>query len=102
VFDRVREDRRKYKTMPAADLVNMAVNETLSRTFLTSSMTLLSILAVLLFGGPVLSGMSIAMIFGIIIGTYSSIFVASAIVIYFGLGFRGKEHNKVEGFQLPQ
>ncbi len=102
VFDRVREDRRKYKTMPATQLIDLATNETLSRTFLTATTTILAIAAIVAFGGPVLQGMSIAMIWGIFIGTYSSIFVASAIVLWFGLGFEGGEKKKVEGFQLPQ
>jgi preprotein translocase subunit SecF len=99
VFDRVREDRRKYKTMPAAELVDLATNSTLSRTMLTSVTTLLSAAAIMIFGGAVLKGMSIAIVFGIVLGTYSSIFVASAIVLLFGIDGGTSEKKKVQGFQ---
>ncbi len=84
VFDRVREVRRKYKQMPTTQVIDIATNQTLSRTFLTAGTTLIAITAIAVFGGPVLQGMSLAMIWGIIIGTYSSIFVAAAVIIWFG------------------
>ncbi|MSP68453.1 MAG: protein translocase subunit SecF [Alphaproteobacteria bacterium] len=83
VFDRVRENLRKYKTMPLADLIDLSVNETFARTIITSATTLLSVLAIAFFGGEVIRGFAIAMIFGIVVGTYSSVFVASALVLYF-------------------
>ncbi|MFO1142915.1 MAG: protein translocase subunit SecF [Amaricoccus sp.] len=85
VFDRVREVLRKYKKMPLAEVMNLALNETLSRTVMTVTTTLIALVAILLFGGPTVSGFAFAVIFGVIIGTYSSIYVASAVVIYFGV-----------------
>ena len=85
VFDRVREVLRKYKKMPLADILNLALNETLSRTVMTSSTTLIALLAIYFFGGPVVEGFAAAVIFGVLIGTYSSIYVASAVVLYFGI-----------------
>jgi preprotein translocase subunit SecF len=85
VFDRVREVLRKYKKMPLADVLNLALNETLSRTVMTSMTTLIALVAIFLFGGPVVHGFSAAVIFGVLIGTYSSIYVASAVVLYFGI-----------------
>lgn len=82
VFDRVRENLRKYKTMPLRDLLDMSVNQTLSRTTMTSATALLALFALYVFGGEVLRGFSLAMIWGIVIGTYSSIFVASALLLY--------------------
>ncbi|MEX1251469.1 MAG: protein translocase subunit SecF [Hyphomonas sp.] len=88
VFDRVREVRRKYKQMPSVEIIDIATNETLSRTFLTMGTTLVAVLCITLFGGPVLRDMSIAMLWGIFIGTYSSIFFASAIIIWLGTDIR--------------
>ncbi len=85
VFDRVRENMRKYKAMPFTQLLDLSVNETLSRTILTSSTTLLAVLMLFLFGGEVIRGFSFAMLFGIIVGTYSSIWVASALLVYLGV-----------------
>jgi preprotein translocase SecF subunit len=85
VFDRVREKLRKYKKMELKQLLNLALNKTLSRTLLTSGTTLLVLLVIYLFGGPVLNGFAFALLFGILIGTYSSIFVASALLLYTGI-----------------
>lgn len=82
VFDRVRENLRKYKTMPLKDLLDLSVNQTLSRTTMTSATALLALLALYIFGGEVLRGFSLAMIWGVVVGTYSSIFVASAVLLY--------------------
>lgn len=82
VFDRVRENLRKYKTMPLWELLDMSINQTLSRTTMTSATALLALFALYVFGGEVLRGFSLAMIWGIVIGTYSSIFVASALLLY--------------------
>ncbi|MEO1659328.1 MAG: protein translocase subunit SecF, partial [Pseudomonadota bacterium] len=81
VFDRVREEMRKYKKMALDAVIDLALNGTLSRTLLTSGTTLLALLAIFFLGGPVLRGMSFALIFGVIIGTYSSVFVASSILL---------------------
>ena len=85
VFDRVREVLRKYKKLPLPEVMNIALNETLSRTVMTSLTTLIALVAILIFGGPTVSGFAFAVIFGVICGTYSSIYVASAVVIYFGV-----------------
>ena len=89
VFDRIRENLRKYKKMPLINLMNLAINETLSRTVLTSAVTFLAVLALYLFGTEVIHGFSFAMLFGIIIGTYSSIFVAASMLLAFGVKREG-------------
>lgn len=85
VFDRIREDLRKYKKMPLAELLNMAVNQTLSRTLVTSGTTLLALIALYLFGGEIIAMFVTALIFGIIVGTYSSIFVGAQLLIYMNI-----------------
>src|SRR5258708_31890805 len=82
IYDRVRESMRKYRTMPFRDLINLALNETLSRTILTVSTVALAVLSLLVFGGEVLKGFSIAMIWGIVIVTYSSLFIAAPLLYY--------------------
>ena len=82
VFDRVRENLRKYKTMPLPELINRSLNETMSRTIITGGSTLLVLLALFVFGGEVIRGFSFAMIWGVIVGTYSSIFIASPLLLY--------------------
>ncbi|ABI76899.1 protein-export membrane protein SecF [Hyphomonas neptunium ATCC 15444] len=99
VFDRIREIRRKYKQMPATEVIDIATNQTLSRTFLTGGTTLIAILAIAIFGGPVLQGMSVAMIWGIIIGTYSSIYFAAAIVLMLGVDINRKPVEDTPGFE---
>ena len=81
VFDRVREMMKVHKTMPIEEVVNLAINKTLSRTLITSGTSLLTTLVLLIFGGEVIRAFAFTMFFGVIIGTYSSIFVASAIVV---------------------
>ena len=85
VFDRVRENLRKYKKMPLKEVMNLALNETLSRTFMTVFTVLIALASLLFFGGPVVFGFAFATIFGVVIGTYSSIWVASAIVLWLGV-----------------
>jgi SecD/SecF fusion protein len=85
VYDRVRENLRKYKKMPIEQLLDISMNETLSRTILTGVTTLLALGALYLWGGEVIASFTIAMIFGILIGTYSSIFVAGPLLILFKL-----------------
>ncbi len=85
VYDRVRENLRKYKQMPLAELLNLSINGTLSRTLLTSVTTLLALSALYFFGGEVLAGFSFAMIWGVLVGTYSSIFIAVPLLVYMNL-----------------
>ena len=80
VFDRVRENLRRFKKLDLKALLNLSINETMSRTVMTSGTTLLALIALLVLGGDVIRGFVFAMTFGIVIGTYSSIFVASAIL----------------------
>ncbi len=85
LYDRVRENLRRYKTMPLPDLLNRSVNDVLARTLLTSGTTLLAVLALFFFGGLVLKGFSFALIWGILIGTYSSVYVAMALLLHLKL-----------------
>ncbi len=85
VFDRVRENLRKYKKRPLKEVLNISINETLSRTFMTSLTTLLALIALFVLGGDVIRGFVFAMIWGVIVGTYSSIFVATTILIWLGV-----------------
>jgi preprotein translocase SecF subunit len=82
IYDRMRETMRKHRTMPLRDLINLALNETLARTIITASTTILAVLSLLLFGGEVLRGFSIALLWGMIIGTYSSLFIAGPVLYY--------------------
>ena len=82
IFDRIRENLRKYSKIPIGEISDISTNETLSRTVITSLTTLLALLSIYLFGGEILKGFSFAMIIGVIIGTYSSIFVATPILNY--------------------
>ena len=85
VFDRLRENLVKYKTMPLRDVMNLSVNETLSRTLMTSITTLIAVGSMLVFGGDVIRGFSFAIFMGVLLGTYSSVFVAKNIVLMIGL-----------------
>jgi preprotein translocase subunit SecD len=85
VFDRVRENLRKYKKKPLSEVLNISINETLSRTVMTSVTTLLALLALFVLGGDVIRGFVFAMIWGVIVGTYSSVFVASVILLWLGV-----------------
>ena len=89
VYDRVRENLRRYKTMPLTELLNRSINETLSRTVMTSLTTLLALLALYFLGGEVIRGFSFAMIWGVIIGTYSSISLAVPLLLYMHVRHRG-------------
>lgn len=84
-FDRIRENMRKYKKMPLWDLLDLSINETLSRTILTAGTVFLAVLALYIFGTEVIHGFSFAMLFGTVLGTWSSIFVASPLLMFFGL-----------------
>ncbi len=81
VYDRVRENLRKYKTMPMEELADLSLNQTLSRTMMTSLTTLLALFALYFFGGEVIAGFVFAMIWGVVVGTYSSIFIAVALLL---------------------
>ncbi|CAA7613260.1 Protein translocase subunit SecF [Magnetospirillum sp. LM-5] len=102
IYDRVRENLRKYKAMPVYDLLNLAVNETLARTFLTVATVFITVLALLVFGGEVLHGFSVAMLWGLIVGTYSSVFVALPVLIYFNLRSGADREDEEQGTEaLP-
>ena len=81
IFDRVRENLRKYSDIKIYELSNISINETLSRTLITSVTTLLALISIFFFGGEILKGFSLAMIFGVIFGTYSSIYIANTILV---------------------
>ncbi|MGY3670482.1 protein translocase subunit SecF [Marinovum sp. KMM 9989] len=85
VFDRVRENLMKFKKRPLREVLNLSINETLSRTFMTSVTTLLALIALFVLGGDVIRGFVFAMIWGVIVGTYSSIFVASTVLLMLGV-----------------
>ena len=85
VFDRVRENLRKYKQKALKDVLNLSINETLSRTLMTSVTTMLALLSLFILGGDVIRGFVFAMMWGVFIGTYSSIFVATAILLVLGV-----------------
>jgi len=85
IFDRIRENLRKYSKISIADISNTSINETLSRTLITSITTLLALFSIYIFGGAILKGFSFAMIIGVIVGTYSSIFVATPVLNYTGV-----------------
>jgi preprotein translocase subunit SecF len=85
VFDRLRENRRKFKKMPLRELIDLSVNETLSRTVITGLTALLALSGLAIFGGESLRPLSIVLLFGIVIGTYSSIYVASPIILLWGV-----------------
>ncbi len=81
IFDRVRENLRKYADVKIFELTNISINETLSRTIITSVTTLLALLSIFIFGGEILKGFSLAMILGVIFGTYSSIYIANPVLV---------------------
>ena len=81
IFDRVRENLRKYSDIKIYELTNISINETLSRTLITSVTTLLALLSIFFFGGEILKGFSLAMIFGVVFGTYSSIYIANTVLV---------------------
>jgi len=81
IFDRVRENLKKYSDIKIFELTNISINETLSRTLITSITTLLALLSIFFFGGEILKGFSLAMIFGVVFGTYSSIYIANTVLV---------------------
>jgi len=102
VYDRIRENLRKFKKKPLPEVLNIAINDTLSRTILTSLTTLLALIALYVLGGSALKGFSFAMIWGVFVGTYSSIFVASPLLLALKLkrgANTGGERKDVSGFK---
>lgn len=85
VFDRTRELMRRYKTMPTDELLNLSINSTMSRTVMTATTTALSLLALVLFGGRAIEGFAQVMLFGVVVCTYSAIFISSPVLIYIGM-----------------
>jgi preprotein translocase subunit SecF len=85
IYDRVRENLRRYKTMSLPELIDRSVDETLARTVMTSLTTLLALIALLVFGGPVIRGFTFAMIWGVLVGTYSTIYIASPLLLHLNL-----------------
>jgi preprotein translocase subunit SecF len=98
IFDRLRENLIKYKKMPLRDVMNLSVNETLSRTVMTSGTTLLALIALLALGGDVIRGFVFAIFWGIIVGTYSSVFVAKNVVLMLGVNREPKDTDKGNQF----
>ena len=99
VFDRVRENLRRYKARPLMEVLNLSINETLARTMMTSVTTLLALVALYVLGGDVIRGFTFAMIWGVIVGTYSSIFIASPILLRLGVKRDWDKDNGAAGTQ---
>ncbi len=97
IYDRIRENLLKYTKISISDVSNLSINETLARTIITSATTLLALVSIYVLGGEILRGFSFAMILGVIIGTYSSIFVASPILKFFKVSYKTleKEDEKI-------
>ena len=97
IYDRIRENLGKYHKLDISNIANLSINETLSRTIITSVTTLLALFSIFILGGEILRGFSFAMILGVLIGTYSSIFVASPILKYFKVSYKTleKEEEKI-------
>ena len=97
IYDRIRENLSKYNKISISDIANLSINETLARTIITSTTTLLALFSIYFLGGEILRGFSFAMILGVIIGTYSSIFVASPMLKFFKVSYKTleKEEEKI-------
>ncbi|SPJ23754.1 protein translocase subunit SecF [Palleronia abyssalis] len=102
IFDRLRENLIKYKSRALKDVMNLSVNETLSRTVMTSGTTLIALIALLVLGGDVIRGFVFAITWGIIVGTYSSVFVAKNIVLFLGVKRDWSKPDKTEGNQFAK
>ncbi len=102
VFDRVRENLRKFKKRSLIEVMNLSINETMSRTVMTSVTTLLALISLFVLGGDVIRGFVFAMIWGVVVGTYSSIFIASAILLWTGVKRDWSRSNAEAGTQVPQ
>ena len=88
IFDRVRENLKKFMDIKIFELTNISINETLSRTIITSATTLLALLSIFIFGGEILKGFSLAMILGVVFGTYSSIYIANPVLVYLKVSYK--------------
>ena len=97
IYDRIRENLNKFHKLDISNIANLSINETLARTIITSVTTLLALFSIFILGGEILRGFSFAMILGVLIGTYSSIFVASPILKYFKVSYKTieKEEEKI-------
>ena len=100
VFDRIRENFRRYKSWEQIDIINKSLNETLSRTVMTSVTTALALIAIIIFGGPVLRDFSTAMLWGVLIGTYSSIFIAAGLLTFVTISRSGDDNSDVAKAEL--
>jgi SecD/SecF fusion protein len=96
ILDRLRENLAKYKTTPLRDLMNLSANETLSRTLMTAMTTLIALIVLLIFGGDVMRGFVFAMLVGVVLGTWSTLYVAKNIVLFFGLDRSDKTKRKLD------
>ena len=96
IYDRIRENLRKFSSLKIGEISNTSINETLSRTIITSVTTLLALFSIFILGGEILRGFALAMIIGVLVGTYSSIFVASPILKYLNVSFKTIEKEKEE------
>ena len=96
IYDRIRENLRKFSSLRIGEISNISINETLSRTIITSVTTLLALLSIFILGGEILRGFALAMIIGVLVETYSSIFVASPILKYLNVSFKTIEKEKEE------
>jgi preprotein translocase SecF subunit len=96
IFDRLRENLAKYKAMPLRDMMNLTANETLSRTIMTATTTFIALMVLFIWGGDVIRGFVFAMLFGVVIGTYSTLYVAKNIVLFLGLD-RSEKPKKERG-----
>tara|TARA_Y100001970_G_scaffold149666_1_gene183624 strand:- start:1040 stop:1351 length:312 start_codon:yes stop_codon:yes gene_type:complete len=94
IYDRIRENLSRFSSLNISEISNTSINETLSRTVITSVTTLLALFSIFLLGGSILKGFSFAMIVGVIIGTYSSIFVAAPILKYLNVSYKTIEKEK--------
>ena len=97
IYDRIRENMRRYKQRSLEDIINESINATLSRTLLTAGTTILAAGALVLFGGEVIKGFSAALLFGVVVGTYSSVYIAAPVLIYLDARSVGFEESPVEG-----
>ena len=91
IYDRVRENLRRYKALPLEQLLDRSINETLARTLMTSLTTLVALLPLWIFGGEVIRGFTIIMIWGVVIGTYSTIYIATPVLYYLNLRTAGEK-----------
>ena len=96
IYDRIRENLRKFSSLKIGEISNTSINETLSRTIITSVTTLLALFSIFILGGEILRGFALAMIIGVLVGTYSSIFVASPILKYLNVSFKTIEKENEE------